>query len=325
MKRHMTNKRSIAVIGLGYVGLPLAELAKENGYKVTGIDISREKIDQLKDSSLPTGQAGLDVTIDFSKIKDASVIIICVPTPVYENHMPNLEPVENACRSVGEFLSKGQLVILESTINPGVCESVAIPILEKESGLKAGRDFYLAHCPERINPGDENWTVENIPRVVGGLEEKSLKEAYEFYSSIISGQIKKMGSLQEAEAVKIVESDLGIAIKDAKVAVLGLAYKPEIEDCRESPSFEIIKELKKHKAEVVSYDPFVLDKSTVKTLDEAVKNADALILATCHKVFKKIKPDYLLKNGVKVLVDGRNCLAKEKFIEAGIIYRGIGR
>src|SRR3989344_1021604 len=115
---------------------------------------------------------------------------------------------------LGVGLQKDQLVILESTVNPGVSENVVIPILEKESGLKAGADFFVAHCPERINPGDKNWTVENIPRVVGGLEEKSLEMAYKFYSSIISGQVKKMGSLKEAESVKVVENsfrDINIA------------------------------------------------------------------------------------------------------------------
>lgn len=287
--------------------------------------------------------------------------------------------------------------------------------------MRAGVDFHIAHCPERINPGDKKWSVENIPRVVGSFDEVGLQKAIEFYQSIISAEIKPMASLKEAEAVKIVENAFrdiniafvnelamsfsrlsidvvnvingaatkpfafmahypgagvgghcipvdpyylidyakqngfnheflslarrinngmpkftvelavkglegaGIKIKDAKVAVLGLAYKPEIGDCRESPSFEIIKELEEHGVGVVSYDPFVLDKSTVKTLDEAVKNADAVILATCHNVFKELEPDYFISNGVKVIVDGRNCLPKEKFIEAGIIYKGVGR
>ncbi|MDP1688555.1 MAG: nucleotide sugar dehydrogenase [bacterium] len=298
---------------------------------------------------------------------------------------------------------------------------MVIPILEKESGLKAGKDFFVAHCPERINPGDKNWTVENIPRVVGGLEEKSLGMAYEFYSSIITGQIKKMGSLKEAEAVKVVENsfrDINIAfvnelamsfsklgidvvnvingaatkpfafmahypgvgvgghcipvdpyylidyakqngfehdflklarkinsnmpkftaervalglneakivINGAKIAVLGLAYKSNIDDCRESPAFPLIKALEKYGANVVSYDPFVLNKSTVKSLDEAVKDSVAVVIATCHDQFKNLEPEYFLKNGIKVVVDGRNCLQKEKFIDAGLIYKGVGR
>ncbi len=422
--------KTIAVVGLGYVGIPLALLAERKSYKVIGIDINLEKVEFLNRRIAPFSDeeitkqlenSSLEATTDFNKIKDASVIIICVPTPVYENHMPNLEPVENACKNIAKFLQKGQLVILESTVNPGVSENVVIPILEKGSGLKAGEDFYVAHCPERVNPGDKNWTVENIPRVVGGLEEKSLEMAYRFYSSVISGQIKKMGSLKEAEAVKVVEntfrdiniafvnelamsfSKLGIdvvnvingaatkpfafmahypgvgvgghcipidpyylidyakqngfehdflklarkinsnmpkftaervanalnemkmAINGAKVAVLGLAYKPNIDDCRESPAFDLIKALEKYGANVVSYDLFVLNKSTAKSLDEAVKDSVAVVIATCHDQFKNLEPEYLLKNGVKVVVDGRNCLPKEKFIEVGIVYKGIGR
>lgn len=424
------SNKTIAVVGLGYVGIPLALLADRKGHKVIGIDVSSGKVELLNERIAPFADkeiadqlknSSLEATTDFSRIKDASVIIVCVPTPVYENHMPNLEPVENACRSVGKFLSKDQLVILESTVNPGVCESVVLPILEKESNLKCGSDFYLTHCPERINPGDKKWNVENIPRVVGSFDEIGLQKAIKFYQSIISAEIKPMASLKEAEAVKIVENtfrdiniafvnelamsfsrlgidvvnviegaatkpfafmahypgagvgghcipvdpyylidyakqkgfnheflslarrinngmpkfavdlavnglaEAGIAVKGAKVAVFGLAYKPEIDDCRESPSLEIIKALKKYGADVVSFDPFVLNKSTVKTLDEAVKSADAVVIATCHKVFKELEPDYFLKNGVKVVIDGRNCLPKEKFIEVGIVYKGIGR
>jgi nucleotide sugar dehydrogenase len=120
-------------------------------------------------------------------------------------------------------------------------------------------------------------------------------------------------------------NEAGIATKEVKIAVLGLAYKPEIDDCRESPSFEIIKALESYGANVVSYDPFVPNRSTVKSLDKAVKNAKAVVIATAHKVFKELTPEYLAKNGVKIIIDGRNCLSKEKFIKAGIIYKGIGR
>lgn len=424
------SNKTIAVIGLGYVGLPLALLAERKGYKVIGIDISSEKVGLLNNRIAPFAdkeiaeqleKTSLKATSDFSKIKDASAVIICVPTPIYENHMPNLEPVENACKGVAPHLQKGQLVILESTVNPCICENIVLPILEKESGLKCGKDFYLAHCPERINPGDKKWNVENINRVVGAFCPKGLEKAVEFYKSIISGEIKQMASLKEAEAVKIVEntfrdiniafvnelamsfSRLGIDVVNvingaatkpfafmphfpgcgvgghcipvdpyylieyakengfehdflslarrinnkmpgfaawlavsalnekkiptngAKIAVLGLAYKPEIDDCRESPSFEIIKALKKYGADVVSFDPFVPSKSTAKSLDEAIKGSQAVVIATAHKVFKELEPEYLLKNGVKVVIDGRNCLQKEKFIEAGIVYKGIGR
>lgn len=420
----------IAVVGLGYVGLPLALLSGRKGNTVIGVDIDAKRVALLNARVVPLldtetakqlKSSNIEATTDFSRIKDASVIIICVPTPVYKNRMPNLEPVQTACKGIAPHLQAGQLVVLESTVNPGICENIVLPILQKESGLQCGKDFYLAHCPERINPGDKKWNVENIPRVVGGFDAVSLQKAISFYSSIIGAEIKPMASLKEAEAVKIVENafrdiniafvnelamsfsrlgidtvhvidgaatkpfafmphypgvgvgghcipvdpyylidyakqngfsheflslarrindgmpkfavdltvkglgEAGIAIKGATVAVLGLAYKPEIGDCRESPSFEIIKHLEAYGAKVVSFDPFVLDGSTVKTLDEAVKGADAIILATCHNVFKELEPDYLVKNGVKVIIDGRNCLPKAEFLAAGIIYKGIGR
>lgn len=120
-------------------------------------------------------------------------------------------------------------------------------------------------------------------------------------------------------------SEKNISLNGAKVAVLGLAYKPEIDDCRESPSFEIIKQLKKSGAKVIAYDPFVLKKSTAKTLNQAVYGAKAVIIATAHEAFRKLTPKYFVKNKVRVVVDGRNCFDKKKFVQTGIIYKGIGR
>ena len=422
--------KTIAVIGLGYVGLPLTLLAEKKGYKVVGIDTDKNKIELLKKRISPFSDKEiskklLNSSIEFEnyfiKIKEASIVTICVPTPIYDNHMPNLEPVERACDEIAPHIKKGQLIILESSVNPGVSEEIVLPILEKGSGLKGGKDFYLAHCPERINPGDKKWNVENINRVVGALEEKGLKMAINFYRSIISGEVKPMNSLKEAEAVKIVEnsfrdiniafvnelamsfSRLGIdvvkviegaatkpfsfmphfpgcgvgghcipvdpyylieyakekgfehdflrlarrinnrmpkftaditakglnekriAINGTKVTVLGLAYKPNIDDFRESPSFEIIKKLEEYGAEIETFDPYVLEKSTAKNLEEALNGSVAVIIATAHDVFKNLTPEYLVDKGIKVVIDGRNCLPKEKYVKAGLIYKGIGR
>jgi len=424
------NKNKISVIGLGYVGLPLAILSCKKGYEVIGIDFDSNKVNLIKEKKSPFVDSSIDddlkkisieTTCDFSKIDDSSIIIVCVPTPVYENHMPNLEPVENACKSIAPLLKVGQLVILESTVNPGVCESIVLPILEKGSGLKGGVDFYLAHCPERINPGDTKWNVENIPRVVGGLENVSLKIATDFYRSIISGEIKPMNSLKEAEAVKIVENsfrDINIAfvnelaisfgrlgidvvnviegantkpfsfmahfpgcgvgghcipvdpyylidyankngfshdflklarkinnnmpkylvdqtkiileknnipMKNSNILLLGLAYKPEVGDIRESPSIEIIKQLEAEGVNITIYDPYVIEKSTVKNLDDISNKINVAILATSHKLFRDLSPEYFIKKGIRIIIDGRNCLPKEDFIRAGLDYKGIGR
>lgn len=422
--------KTVAVVGLGYVGLPLALLASEKGYRVVGIDIDKEKVDLIKQRKSPFIDDKVQIQLQTSKmevyttpqkVKEASIIIVCVPTPVFENKMPDYGPVKGACKSIAPYLQKGQLVILESTVNPGVCNEIVIPLLEQESGLKAGEDFMVAHCPERINPGDKKWNVSNISRVVGGLNAESLKRALEFYKSVISAPIKPMGSLKEAEAVKVVENSfrniniafvnelaqsfekLGIDvvnvingaatkpfafmphypgcgvgghcipvdpyylieyakehgfkhsllklacqtnehmpdytaelverglkskggnIKGATVAVLGLAYKADIGDDRESPSYEIIKALKKRGANVVAYDPYVPEKSDVERIEDALEHASAVVVATDHALFRNLRGHTLAKNGLRVVVDGRNCLDKEKIEEAGLFYLGIGR
>jgi nucleotide sugar dehydrogenase len=311
---------------------------------------------------------------------------------------------------------------LESTVNPGVCDELVLPLLEEQTGLKGGVDFYLAHCPERINPGDKNWNVTNIPRVVGGLGQASLDKAVAFYTSIISAPIKPMASLKEAEAVKVVENSfrnlniafvnelavsfakLGIdvvkvidgastkpyafmahypacgigghcipvdpyylidyskrksgfdhpllslacktneampeytvslvesglqqsgqSLEGEKVAVLGLAYKADIDDCRESPAFEIIQSLRNKKAQVVSYDPHVPDQSDVTSLEAALESAVAVVVATNHQEFKHLRGSDFANYGVKVVVDGKNCLDKADIQAAGLHYRGMGR
>ena len=163
---NMNQDKSIAIIGLGYVGLPLALLASEKGYRVIGVDINEKKIDLIGHKKPPfvdeeieskLQNTKLEVTTSYERIKEVSTIVICVPTPVFENLLPDYDPVESACMDIGPHLRKDQSVILESTVNPGVCEEIVMPILERESGLKAGKDFFLAHCPERINIGDEKW------------------------------------------------------------------------------------------------------------------------------------------------------------------------
>lgn len=428
--KNMNKDKTIAVIGLGYVGLPLALLASRKGYNVIGIDINKEKISKIRRRISPFKDemvseelkvSSILASYDYGLVQKASMVFICVPTPVHENHMPNLEPVKSATLGIAPYIKRDQVVVLESTVNPGVCESVMIPLLENVSGLKAGKDFYVSHCPERINPGDKKWNVENINRVVGSLETIGLHKTAEFYESIITGSVRKMNSIKEAEAVKVVENsfrDINIAfvnelaqsfthlgidvvnvirgastkpfsfmahypgcgvgghcipvdpyylieyakdngfehkflslarkinnsmpaftvkileeafenrnieMRDSKVAVLGLAYKADIDDARESPSYDIIKILKKMGVKVAIFDPYVPNESNVKTLEDAVKGAQGVILATAHRQFKDLEPEFLKENKVEVIVDGRNCLDGWRFSEAGIVYKGIGR
>lgn len=218
------NKKKVVVVGLGYVGLPLALIADHRGCTVTGIDIDPGRVELINNKKTPfvdkkirlsLDESSLRATTDWAAVQAADVVVICVSTPVSEDKRPDLSPIKLACRSIGGHLQKDQLVILESTVNPGVTDEIVKPILEEASGLKAGRDFYIAHCPERVNPGDAHWNIENIPRVVGGLDAESLRRAAEFYRSIVKAPVKEMGSLKEAEAVKIVENsfrDINIAL-----------------------------------------------------------------------------------------------------------------
>ena len=166
----------VVIIGLGYVGLPLACLCAKKGKSVIGLDINKEKIEKINQGISPLDdeyikknlkKGMISATADFSKIKKADVIIICVPTPVNEEHLPDLTFVEKSSESISENLQDGQLVVLESTVYPGTTEEIIKPILDR-----AGKKYYLAHCPERIDPGNKKWTIENIPRVVGGINKE---------------------------------------------------------------------------------------------------------------------------------------------------------
>jgi len=424
-------KQKVAVIGLGYVGLPLATaIEKARKYEVVGFDMNKEKVDMINKQISPLVDALVEkelkqfpilATTDESKLKGTDIFIIAVPTPVYDDHTPDYTPVIAATKTVTKYLQKGNTVVLESTVNPGTCEEIMLPILENGTKLKGGVDFNLSHCPERINPGDPKWNVYTIPRNIGSLNKKKNKEIANFYRSIINAEVNEVSSLKVAESTKIIENtfrDINIAyvnelaksfdamgidlietikassnkpfgymphwpgagvgghciavdpyylikraeqanfdhklLKEArrvnnsmpeytverleqglneikksvngtKIAVLGLTYKADVADLRESPALEIVAILEKLGVDVIKFDPYLPDHSTVKTLTEALKKADAILLATAHKVFREITAAELKKYNIKVVVDGRNALDKDAIKEANIIYKGIGR
>ena len=187
--------QKISIIGLGYVGLPLAlAIEKSNKYKVVGYDISEKQVKKILDKECPITdeiaqkelkKLDLQATTDEKEIEGSDYYIICVPTPVLDDYTPDYTPVESAGRAVAKYLKKGQTVVLESTVNPGTCEEILLPILEEVSGLKAGKDFNIAMCPERINPGDPKWNVYNIPRNIGSLISSKTKEVADIYLSLI--------------------------------------------------------------------------------------------------------------------------------------------
>lgn len=430
MEKTNIQRKTIAVVGLGYVGLPLALLADRKGYEVIGIDRDKEKVEKINNRIAPYEDANvsgylkksnIQATSDWKQVQRASIVIVCVPTPVDRQYRPDLKPVKDSFVEIARNLQKGQVLILESTVNPGVCEEIVRPIVEEISGMKVNIDFHLVHCPERINPGDKTWNVENIPRVIGSMDQVGLKKAMDFYKSIVVNKIRPMKSIKEAEAVKIVENsfrDINIAfvnelaqsfshlgidvvnvirgaatkpfsflahypscgvgghcipvdpyyliayakkngykhrflalarkinngmpaftvsilekvmedknekLSGAKVAVLGLAYKGNIDDCRESPAMEIIKHLEEKGAQVSTFDPFVKSRSTAQTIQEAVHDARAVIIATAHNAFRYLSPAFFIKHNVPVVVDGQNCLPQDEYERSGIQYKGIGR
>ena len=421
--------KQVAIIGLGYVGLPtFVALLKSKKYKVVGYTRAQQKVDDINRGISPIEDGDVVaylkthkvfVTNKQSDLKGCQVFIICVPTPVKDNYVPDYEPVISATQLVAPFMKKGSHYVLESTVNPGSCEEIIAPILEKETGLKAGVDFNIAHCPERINPGDPKWNIYNINRNIGSINKKLNKEIAAFYRTFITGTVNEVNSLKIAEATKIIENtfrDINIAyvnelaqsfdvmnidlhetikassnkqfafmphwpgcgvgghciavdpyylirraslagfnhqflkyareinnsmpaytiqrlllglnevkmpLKGTKVALLGLSYKPNIGDIRESPSLVIEKELKKLGAELTVYDPYV--KRAKKDLDSVVKNVEAIVIATSHREIRERLEELLKKSKVKVIIDGRNCLDKEAIIKMGIVYKGIGR
>lgn len=444
----------VAIIGLGYVGLPLACLVAEKGYTTYGIDTNPAIVDSIdnykshiKDASIqlrldslkennkkiiPYSQDRINLSEELQKIlKNIDIFIVCVPTPVKEKGEPNLSYIIYAAKKIKEYLKKDQLIIIESTIFPGTCEEVIIPILE-ESGLNAGIDFHIAHCPERIDPGNKQWTLEKLPRVYSALNETGKQLTREFYSSIIDAPLTELSSIKAAEATKVVENtfrDINIAfvnelaqsfdtlgidvlevikgastkpfafmphypgcgvgghcipvdpyyliarakqsgfdhkfmelarninkymphytierlkqgLKEAnldistiKIALLGLAYKGNVDDWRESPAIEIqsllIKLLDQNgnnsETNFRVYDPLLIKQSfplDLRTVEEAIKGVAVIVLATDHKMFKEINPSVFKEKGIKLIVDGRNCLDKEKIQALGIVYKGIGR
>lgn len=201
---------SIVIVGLGYVGLPLAKRADLAGFSVHGVDTNKQVLDRLG----ATAGAFTSLSTNLQANEDTDIFVVCVPTPIADDKQPNLSYINSALESVGKVLQKGQLVVIESTVFPGYCESIGKPILEGVSGLTAGEDFYFAHCPERINPGDSIWNIANIPRVIGGVDSQSTKLAVAFYSKITSGDLRTVLNMSEAEASKMIEN----AFRDINIA-----------------------------------------------------------------------------------------------------------
>lgn len=214
--------KKLAVVGLGYVGMPLAVAFAQKGVQVIGYDLNAAKIALYRSGVDPTHEVGdetirrtsVEFTADETRLREASFIIVAVPTPVNQDHTPDLTPVEGASRIVGKNLQKGTIVVYESTVYPGVTEDVCVPILEQCSGLKYGVDFKVGYSPERINPGDKVHRLENICKIVSGMDEETLREIKNVYDLVIEVGTYPVSSIKTAEAIKVVENsqrDINIA------------------------------------------------------------------------------------------------------------------
>ncbi len=420
------------IFGLGYVGLPLLCALAEKGIPVIGLDVDRKKVELIRqgispikdeklEKKLKSLQGKYDVTTDEKKaVSESDILVICVPTPIDDKLQPDLRFVNAVATTIAKYLRKGQLIILESTVAPGTCEAVFPLLLEEKTGLKHMTDFHVAHCPERIDPGNRKYELTDIPRVVGATDSRGLQMAVDFYQSFLKAEVHPLSSIRAAEAVKIIENtfrDINIAfvnelaqsfdklgidivevikgastkpfgfmphwpgcgvgghciavdpyyliekarevgfqhkflslareinrgmpaytverlrqgLREAKlspekasVCIFGLAYKANVDDTRESPAFEILHLLKKEGIHAATFDPYAKEQSTIQEMAQALKH-DAIIIATGHDLFTSIKPEQLKQSGVKVIIDGRNCLDKEAIKKAGMVYKGIGR
>jgi len=219
----ITENTVVAVVGLGYVGLPLAvEFGKK--YRTLGYDLSEAKIASYRNHCDPTGEVSseslkaatkLNVSTDPAVISEADIIVVAVPTPVDEAHIPDFSPLVGSSTTVGQHMKNGAIVVYESTVYPGATEEVCIPLLEQHSGMKWRQDFHVGYSPERVNPGDKERTITKIVKVVSGDEEATLKTVGDLYESVITAGVHRASSIKVAEAAKVIENtqrDLNIAL-----------------------------------------------------------------------------------------------------------------
>ncbi len=429
----LNKEEKIALVGLGYVGMPIAvEFAKH--VNVVGFDINKAKIEAYKSGQDPTLEVGDDAikassvewTSDETKLKETKFIIVAVPTPVNDDTTPDLSPVIGSSEIVGRNLTKGAVVVYESTVYPGVTEEICIPILEKESGLKCGVDFKVGYSPERINPGDKVHRLTTIKKIVSGMDAEALDTIARVYEIVVAAGVHRASCIKVAEAAKVIENsqrDINIAfmnelsiifnkmgidtlevleaagtkwnflpfkpglvgghcigidpyyltyraeqfgyhsqiilsgrrinddmgkyvaeqtvkqlikadksIRNAKVGCLGITFKEDCPDARNSKVNDILKELKEYGINPIVCDP-VADAPDAKKFYGVdlvpigdLKDLDCLIIAVGHKEFKKLSNDDIDKmfknedNSKKVIVDVKGVRNKNELQSLGYRY-----
>lgn len=424
----------LALIGLGYVGMPIAVAFAGKGVDVIGFDLNNEKIELYKSGIDPTKEVGdeaiknttVQFTSDETRLQEAKFFIVAVPTPVNTDHTPDLTPVISASEIIGRNLTKGSIVVYESTVYPGVTEDVCVPILERESGMKCGNDFKVGYSPERINSGDKVHRLENIHKIVSGMDTQSLEEIKNVYDLVIEVGTYPVSSIKTAEAVKVVENsqrDINIAFmnelamvfdhmgidtnevvdgmntkwnalgfrpglvgghcigvdpyyftykaeklgyhsqiilngrivndsmgkyvadvavkkmieagqapKHSKVVILGLTFKENCPDTRNSKVDDIIKRLNEYQINPIVVDPWASERDAKNeygvtlTKLEDVRNADCVIVAVAHRQFKEMPLSEIITlfrdcpNQEKVLLDVKGIFQIEQLRDSGMTW-----
>lgn len=421
LEKISTKKAKVAILGMGYVGLPLAVVFAEAGFQVIGIDPVQEKVDSLNrgesyildvdtDQVAHLVQSGLlKATTDFSALSIVDAVSICVPTPLRKTGDPDLSFIVSATESLAEFIHPGMVIVLESSTYPGTTREMVLPRLEENTNLQVGKDFFLAFSPERVDPGREDWTTINTPKVIGGISEDCSEISAQWYQQAIE-TVVPVSSTEVAEMAKLLENTFrminiglvnelaimcdrlhvdvwevieaaatkpfgfmkftpgpglgghcipidplylswklksmnytarfielaseintnmprfvvskvqdalnnqGKPVKGSQVLILGVAYKPDIDDIRESPALDVIHLLEEKGAYVKYFDPYIphilhedWELSSESDFDKALEMADCAVIITNHKVFDYAK---ILTNS-KLIVDTRNALGKE--------------
>lgn len=434
-KKLLAKEEKLSLVGLGYVGMPIAVAFANKGIDVVGFDLNAQKIELYKSGVDPTNEVGdeaikattVDFTADETKLREAKFHIVAVPTPVNTDHTPDLTPVIGASEILGRNLTKGSIVVYESTVYPGVTEDVCIPILERESGLKCGEDFKIGYSPERINPGDKVHRLENIHKIVSGMDEDSLSIIKAVYDIVIEVGTYPVSTIKTAEAVKVVENsqrDINIAFmnelamvfdrmgidtnevvdgmntkwnalgfrpglvgghcigvdpyyftyeaeklgyhsqiilngrivndgmgkyvadaavkqmiqagqapKNSKVVILGLTFKENCPDTRNSKVDDIIKSLNEYGIEPIVVDPWASERDAMNeygvtlTKLEDIADADCIIVAVAHNEFKALKLDDIkamfktdLADDQKVLIDVKGLYKVDELKASGLSY-----
>lgn len=422
LKKIANKEIIVGVVGLGYVGLPLAVEKSKAGFKTIGFDVQAEKVDKVnqgknyigdivdKDLTTMVEQGMLSATTDFSFIKDVDFVAICVPTPLDTHQQPDLSYVKSSAEAIAGHLTKGIMVVLESTTYPGTTEELIKPILENGSGLKCGEDFYLGFSPERVDPGNAIYKTKNTPKVVGAIGEDAKEVISAMYAAVLEDNVHSVSSPAVAEMTKILENtyrniNIGLinelailcnkmhinlwevieaaktkpfgftpfypgpglgghcipldpyylswkareygfhtsmiessmmvndkmpeytverssqilnryhkSLNGANILALGVSYKQDIDDYRESPALRVIELLQEKGCQVKYYDPYIAEykykgkkfKGEAKLTDDLIKGSDLVIILSAHS---KVDYDFVQQNAIAIF-DTKNVMSK---------------